>query len=216
MIFSSALPLSRHSFTRAWVEHCIPVIRASGDPCLREGQLMVVHPWPHPGHHHRHELLGRPARGGLRRPPPVLHLLLQRPVVTLLHHPGELQLRTVRRAQAQGQTEPTALLHRGVRRKNVKGRLKNQSERCSHFVKNLSLFSSFPPVHFSVSLLSLWRWSPDTWTNKKKPLFSSNETSCLEDVAKKKKSPVLVFVVKEPMRERTGANPEWIVPLRGC
>lgn len=76
---------------------------------------MAVHPGSHLGHHHRHELSWRPARGGLHRPPPVLPLLLRQSVVPLLNHPGELQLRTVRRPEAQGQTEPTALLHRGVR-----------------------------------------------------------------------------------------------------
>ena len=103
------------------MEHSVPVLRPSGDPRLGEGQLVAVHPGPHPGHHHRDELPGRGAGGGVRRPPAVLHLLLQRPVVTLLHNPGELQLRTVRRPQAQGQAEPTALLHRGVRRLHERG-----------------------------------------------------------------------------------------------
>ena len=117
--FSRLLFRSPHSFTIQRVEHGVAIIRAPRDARLGEGQLVALHPGPHPGHHHRHELPGRPPRGGLRRPPPVLHLLLQRPVVALLHHPGELQLRTVRRPQAQGQTEPTALLHRGVRREET-------------------------------------------------------------------------------------------------
>ncbi|TMS11922.1 Neuropilin-2 [Larimichthys crocea] len=75
------------------------------------------------------------------RPPPVLHLLLQRPVVTLLHHPGELQLRTVRRAQAQGQTEPTALLHRGVRRKKRERTTKKPEREMQPFCeKPLTIF----------------------------------------------------------------------------
>ncbi len=35
------------------------------------------------------------------------------------------------------------------------------------FCENLSLFSSFPPVHFSVSLLPQWCRSLDTWTTRK-------------------------------------------------
>lgn len=74
------------------MEHGVPIIRTSGDQRLREGQLLALHVGPHLGHDHRDELFGGPARSGVRRPPPVLHLLLQRPVVTLIHDLGELQL----------------------------------------------------------------------------------------------------------------------------
>lgn len=98
------------------VEHGVPVIRTSSDQHLREGQLLAVHPGPHLGHNHRDELPGGPARSGVRWPSPILHLLLQWPVITFFHHPGELQLWAVWWPQAQGETEPTALLHGGMSR----------------------------------------------------------------------------------------------------
>lgn len=51
----------------------------------------------------------------MRRAAALLHVLLQRALLAIINDPGELQLRTVRRAQAQGQTQPTTLLHGGVR-----------------------------------------------------------------------------------------------------
>lgn len=78
--------------TNPRVEHSIPIIRTSGDQHLREGQLMALHLGPHLGHNHRDELSGGPAGSSVRRPPPILHLLLQRPVITLIHNAGELQL----------------------------------------------------------------------------------------------------------------------------
>lgn len=166
--FSRLLFHSPRSFTVPRVEHRVSIFRASRDARLGEGQLVALHPGPHPGHHHRHELPGRPSRGGLRRPPPVLHLLLQRPVIALLHHPGELQLRTVRRPQAQGQTEPTALLHRGVRGEETLKKKKKGDGRDTATLrkKNLSLLSSFPPVHFSVSLRPRRCSSPDNADDK--------------------------------------------------
>lgn len=145
---SETLFLNCHRFTVLWLEHSITVIRSSSDPCLREGQLMAVHPGPDLGHHHCHELPWCPARGSLRRPPPVLHLLLQRAVITLLHYPGELQLRAVRRPQAQGQTEPTALLHGGMRRPRMGRNPKGDGEWYSHYVKKTFtiLFISSRPL----------------------------------------------------------------------
>lgn len=92
VVYMKVLHFSCHRFTDPRVEHGIPIIRTSGDQRLREGQLLAVHPGPHLGHDHRDELPGGPARSGVRRPPPVLHLLLQRPVITFFHHSGELQL----------------------------------------------------------------------------------------------------------------------------
>lgn len=161
---------SCHRLTVPRVEHSIPVIWASGDPCFREGQLVAVHPGPHPGHHHRHEFPGGPARGGLHRPPPVLPLLLRQSVVSLFNHPGELQLRTVWRPEAQGQTEPTALLHWGVREE---ARKETEREQETAFSWKKTLTISFPPVHFSVSLLPQRGRSLDTRTTRK-PLISSN------------------------------------------
>lgn len=164
-----------HRFTVHREEHAITVIRASSHACLRKGQLVAVHPWPHTGHNHRHELSGRPARSGVRRPPAVLHLLLQRPVVPLLHHPGELQLRTLRRPQAQGQTQPTALLHRGMRKKRrfEKEKEDGKKERDdSHAVKTSRYLLHFASVHF----IPQQRRSQDAQATRK-PLSSSNENS---------------------------------------
>ncbi len=96
------------------LDHTQPLTRTSSDADLREGQRLAVLPWSHPGHHHRHEFPGRSVGSGLCRAPAVLHLLLQRPVVPQHHHAGELQLRAVRRHQAQGEDQPAALLFRGL------------------------------------------------------------------------------------------------------
>lgn len=130
------LPYRR--FTNPRVEHGVPIIRTSGDQRLRKGQLLAVHPGPHLGHHHRDELPGGPAGSGVRGPPPLLHLLLQRPVFTLFHHPRKLQLWTVRRPQAQGETEPTALLHGGVSRSC-------STSLCGKKKKYIFVVPSFPP-----------------------------------------------------------------------
>lgn len=78
---------------------CGPPLRHPG---VREGQgqRLALHAGPHPPHHHRDEFPGRPAGGDLRRPAPVLHVLLQRTLVALVHDAGELQLWAVRRHQA--------------------------------------------------------------------------------------------------------------------
>lgn len=108
-----SIPISRVSIP--WLDHAQPLTRTSGDTVLRERQCLAVHPWSHPGHHHRHEFPGCSVGGGVRRSPALLHLLLQRPVLPQHHHTGELQLRAVRRHQAQGEDQPAALLLRGLK-----------------------------------------------------------------------------------------------------
>lgn len=105
-----------------WLDHTQPLTGPSGDTVLRERQRLAVYPWSHPGHHHRHEFPGRSAGGGVRRSPALLHLLLQRPVLPQHHHTGELQLRAVRRHQAQGEDQPAALLLRGLKGVNPERR----------------------------------------------------------------------------------------------
>lgn len=57
-----------------------------------QGQRLAVHARPDPPHHHRDELVRRPAGSGVRWIPPLLHVLLQRALLALLHDTGELQL----------------------------------------------------------------------------------------------------------------------------
>lgn len=111
-----SIPISRVPFP--WLDHAQPLTRTSGDTVLRERQRLAVHPWSHPGHHHRHEFPRCSVGGGVRRSPALLHLLLQRPVLSQHHHTGELQLWAVRRHQAQGEDQPTALLLRGLKEAN--------------------------------------------------------------------------------------------------
>lgn len=108
-----SIPVSRLPFP--CLDHAQPLTRTSGDTVLRERQRLAVHPWSHPGHHHRHEFPGRSAGSGVCRSPALLHLLLQRPVIPQHHHTGELQLRAVRRHQAQGEDQPAALLFWGLK-----------------------------------------------------------------------------------------------------
>lgn len=95
--------LSRLRLPRMAVPLLHPLLLRHGPPLRhpgvreRQGQRLAVHAGPHPPHHHRDELPGRPAGCGLRGAAPLLHMLLQRALVTLLHDAGELQLRVVRR-----------------------------------------------------------------------------------------------------------------------
>lgn len=171
---------------------------------------MALHPGPHPGHHHRHELPGRPSRGGLRRPPPVLHLLLQRPVIALLHHPGELQLRTVRRPQAQGQTEPTALLHRGVRREETQKKKKKETGEIQPLCgkKTSRYFLHF--LQFTlVSVYVLVGAALRTTRTTRMPLLNSTENcSCLEDVARSRVGSFFFFCGETTNERETGGFPD--------
>lgn len=215
--FSRLLFHSPRSFTVPRVEHRVSIFRASRDARLGEGQLVALHPGPHPGHHHHHELPGRPSRSGLRRPPPVLHLLLQRPVIALLHHPGELQLRTVRRPQAQGQTEPTALLHRGVRGEETQKKKKKETGEIQPLCgkKTSRYFLHF--LQFTlVSVYVLVGAALRTTRTTRMPLLNSTENcSCLEDVARSRVGSFFFFLWWNDQWERDWGVPRWIVPLRG-
>lgn len=92
------------------MDYCRTFLRASSNSNPRQGESLALHAGSHSPHHHSDELPGSSVRCRVRWSPAVLHLLLRRPDLTLLHHPGELQLRALRWHQAQGEVQPTAVL----------------------------------------------------------------------------------------------------------